>query len=319
MFQRVLNGLNTFGICTEVLMPYAKQKDSPHKPSAAALKDAARRAERWRVTWIRHWAVNRKVDPEEFHALKQALARGHPVACGLRWPKISTGDDRLLQVPPANRVEDGHSVSFVGYENDTSKPGGGIFRIRNSWGPQWGQDGYGVMSYAYVRDYLNDALWLEWGPPHSEVPKERFQANALPVRASHRCEVSTQAMKPWGSGMWYHGEQLFCRAEPKGFVEVEFHVKKAGRYRLCVEGSVAPDYGIIRIGLDGKPTGPLFDLYSGMVGPSGSLELGDHELAATKHTIRFTSVGKNAVSGNFWFGVSAVDLLATRQELINTD
>ena len=66
--------------------------------------------------------------------------------------------------------------------------------------------------------------------------------------------------------------------------------------------------------LDGKPTGRQFDLYSGMVGPSGPLELGVHDLAATKHTIRFTAVGKNAVSENFWFGISAIDLLATTQE-----
>jgi hypothetical protein len=314
LFQRVVNGLNTFGICTEDLMPYAKKRDFPRKPSAAALKDAARRAERWRVIWIRHWAVKRRVSPEEFHALKQALARGHPIACGLRWPKSSTGGDRLLQVPPADKVEDGHSISLVGYEDDASQPSGGIFRFRNSWGPKWGKDGYGIMSYAYVRAYLNDALWLEWGPPHSELPRERFQANVLPVHARFRCDVSTQAMKPWGSGMWSHGKQLFCRAEPKGFVEIEFQVKKTGRYRLRVEGTVAPDYGIIRIAVDGRPTGRTFDLYSGMVGPSGPLELGVHNLAATKHRIRFTAIGKNAVSDNFWFGVSAIDLLAPTQE-----
>src|SRR5215472_12786800 len=47
LFQRVVNGLNAFGICTEQLMPYAKKKDSPYRPSAAARKDAAGRAERW--------------------------------------------------------------------------------------------------------------------------------------------------------------------------------------------------------------------------------------------------------------------------------
>jgi hypothetical protein len=123
-----------------------------------------------------------------------------------------------------------------------------------------------------------------------------------------------QEMKPWGSGMWSQGKQLFCRAEPKGFVEVEFRVKTAGRYRVCVQGTVAPDYGIVRIALDGKPAGPAFDLYSGMVGPSGPLELGVHDLAATEHRIRFTSVGKNAVSADYWFGVSAVDLLAPTQK-----
>jgi hypothetical protein len=114
--------------------------------------------------------------------------------------------------------------------------------------------------------------------------------------------------------MWSQGKQLFCRADAKGFVEVEFHVRKPGRYRVCIQATVAPDYGIIRIALDGKPTGPQFDLYSGMVAPSGPLELGIHDLAATKHTIRFTAVGKNAVSESFCFGVSAIDLLATKQD-----
>ena len=82
---------------------------------------------------------------------------------------------------------------------------------------------------SYVRAYLNDALWLEWGPPHCEVPIERFQVNALTIRARSRCDVSTQDMKPWGSGLWSHGKQLFCRAEQEGLVAVEFHVKKAGR------------------------------------------------------------------------------------------
>jgi hypothetical protein len=312
LFQRVVNGLNTFGICTEELMPYAKTKDSPSRPSPAALKDAAERAERWRVVWIRHWAVKRRAGPEELHALKQALAGGHPVACGLRWPKNSKGDDSLLAVPAADKVEDGHSIAVVGYEDDPKQPGGGTFRIRNSWGPKWGRGGYGILSYAYVREYLNDALWLEWGPPHSEAPLERFQVNELPVRARSRCEVSTQDMKPWGSGMWAHGKQLLCRAERNGFVEVEFRVNKTGRFRVAVEGTVAPDYGVVRASLDGKPTGPPHDLYSGMVGPSGPLELGVHDLEAGEHRIRLTAVGKNAVAENFWFGFSTVDLLAAR-------
>jgi hypothetical protein len=81
-----------------------------------------------------------------------------------------------------------------------------------------------------------------------------------------------------------------------------------------VEGTVAPDYGIIRIALDGKQTGPSFDLYSGQVGPSGPLELGVHNLAATEHRMRFTAIGKNSVSESFSFGVSTIDLLAVARE-----
>jgi hypothetical protein len=75
-----------------------------------------------------------------------------------------------------------------------------------------------------------------------------------------------------------------------------------------------PDYGIIRMALDGKAVGPAFDLYSGMVGPSGPLELGVHDLPEGEHRFRWASVGKNAVSDHYWFGISAVDLLPTSQD-----
>ena len=72
-----------------------------------------------------------------------------------------------MAVPPPNEVSDGHSIAFVGYEDNPKLNGGGAFRFRNSWGSQWGQGGYGLMSYAYARAYANDAVWLEFGLPET--------------------------------------------------------------------------------------------------------------------------------------------------------
>ena len=96
-------------------------------------------------------------------AIKKAFAHGHPVACGLRWPKDLKGYE-LIQVPPPNAVFDGHSIALVGYVDD-AQDNGGVFLFRNSWGPKWGKNGYGSMSYAYTRAYANDVVWLELGPP----------------------------------------------------------------------------------------------------------------------------------------------------------
>jgi hypothetical protein len=54
------------------------------------------------------------------------------------------------------------------------------------------------------------------------------------------------------------------------------------------------------------------DLYSGRICPAGSLELGTYELAAGKHRLSVTAVGKNAVSENYFFGLDAVDLIAAK-------
>jgi hypothetical protein len=233
------------------------------------------------------------------------------VACGLRWPKALKGH-AMLEVPPPAEVFDGHSIALVGYDDDSKKPGGGTFQFRNSFGPGWGAAGYGVMSYAYVRAYANDALWLRLGPPGSELPAERFEAEVMTVLAAQKCGTSSQGTAPWGGPLWSRGEHLFCRAAQGGFVELGFEVKKAGRYRVRVLATAAPDYGILRASVDGmKPAGD-FDLYAGRVCPSGPLELGTHTLAAGKHRVRFTAAGKNAVSTNTFLGLDAVDLLTAR-------
>ena len=70
----------------------------------------------------------------QFLGLKRALAKGHPVACGLRWPKSLKGSAILSDNPPGG-VVDGHSIVLTGYADDPAAPGGGTFRFRNSFGP----------------------------------------------------------------------------------------------------------------------------------------------------------------------------------------
>jgi hypothetical protein len=311
MFYKAVHGLNALGICTEESMPYADRSDAKRRPSEKALADAKERSGRWKVEWIRRWDLQRTLTDAEIRHVKQALAQGHPVACGFRWPKAMKGHE-ILAVPPRDKVFDGHSVGLVGYEEDASKPGGGVFWFRNSNGPRWGADGYGIMSFAYARAYANDALWLQFEAPHAEIPLERFEAEAMAVLARDKCSTNRQKMDEWGGRMWSKGEQLFCAAEKGGFVELGFTVRKAGRYRLRVLASAGPDFGRIRAALDGKALEPEFDLHCGRVSPAGSLELGTHEFSAGAHRLRFTAIGKNAASTNFFFGLDAVDLLSSK-------
>jgi hypothetical protein len=308
MFYEAVHGLNRLGICREALMPEVESGHGRHVPSPAALADAKQQSNRWKVHWIKRWDLKRPLDDLQLHAIKAALAHGHPVACGLRWPKQLKGYE-LLAVPPPNAVSDGHSIALVGYV-DGPQENGGVFLFRNSWGPHWGKNGYGSISYAYTRTYANDALWLELGAPDSEVPLQRFEAAALPVVASGRCQCHVQDMADWERALWSRGKQLFCGAEKGGHVELAIHVNKAGRYRLRVLATAAPDFGTIRVALDEKWLPPHFDLYCGRVSPAGSLELGSHDLTPGQHRIRFASIGKDAASTGYAFGIDAIDLLS---------
>jgi hypothetical protein len=45
----------------------------------------------------------------------------------------------------------GHAVPLIGYIDDASQPGGGVFIVQNSWGTGWGYKGYFYMPYSVLR------------------------------------------------------------------------------------------------------------------------------------------------------------------------
>ena len=53
----------------------------------------------------------------------------------------------------------GHAVVAVGFDDSIEiGPSKGAFIIRNSWGEEWGENGYGYLPY----DYLLNGLALDW-------------------------------------------------------------------------------------------------------------------------------------------------------------
>jgi hypothetical protein len=153
---------------------------------------------------------------------------------------------------------------------------------------------------------------MHFGPEGSEVPTWRYEAESLPVIARGHCETNPQKMQEFHSPMWSGGAQLFCAANDGGFVELGFDVGKPGRYRVCVQATAAPDSGIVRIRFPGAARAHDFDLYSGRVCPSGSLELGAFDFTARTYVLRFTSIGKNRSSEGFRFGIDAIELIAVK-------
>ena len=87
-----------------------------------------------------------KVDQTE-SAVKQAIAAGHPVILGilLRDSFHNVGADGVCVMtgPEAGW----HAVAIVGYNDETRR-----FKLQNSWGTQWGANGFFELDYAYVTD-----------------------------------------------------------------------------------------------------------------------------------------------------------------------
>ena len=160
-FSDLWKGFESYGICREADMPYASDFDPKVHPSEAALQHA-RQIRKLGLTlhWIKPWDPNKGLTDAEFAEVKQTLRRQWPVCGGFLWPKQERWNNGVLEMAPREGVRDGHSVLLVGFRDDPAQPGGGVFLVRNSGKGLRN----GAMSYEYVRAYMNDAVWIDYGP-----------------------------------------------------------------------------------------------------------------------------------------------------------
>jgi hypothetical protein len=164
-FSDLWKGFTAYGVCTEGDWPYQSKFDPDETPPPEALADAKTRLNfGLRLNWIKEWNVNTGLTEAHLAAIKRTLKEGWPVCGGLRWPKREQWVEDVLQLCAPDAVRDGHSILLVGYRDDDAQPGGGVFIFRNT--SNAGRDGF--MPYAYARDYMNDAAWID--SPAGSVP-----------------------------------------------------------------------------------------------------------------------------------------------------
>jgi len=113
---------------------------------------------------------------------------------------------------------------------------------------------------------------------------------------------------------WSAGSQLWFRARTAGqTVDLAFGVARAGTYRVDAGVTMAPDYGIVTLSLDGQPLVSGFDGYqhgtaSGTVDVAPVVLTGGMPLTAGTHTLTIAVTGRNPASSGAFAGVDYLDL-----------
>lgn len=172
LLQSCFQALETYGVCRDVLWPYAPVQAAPVFGSSAAGRvefppKTREDAEKRRMTH----GLYRLGTPNNVDEIRSFLAganerRPMPVVVTVdffegcdgetyKFPETETdAEGHLVAV---NELKGRHGLLIVGYMDSSAYAGGGYFIIRNSLGAGWGNRGYGKLPYAYLECFAREA------------------------------------------------------------------------------------------------------------------------------------------------------------------
>ena len=172
LLQSCFQALETYGVCRDVLWPYAPVQAAPVFGSSAAGRvefppKTREDAEKRRMTH----GLYRLGTPNNVDEIRSFLAganerRPMPVVVTVdffegcdgetyKFPETETdAEGHLVAV---NEWKGRHGLLIVGYMDSSAYAGGGYFIIRNSLGAGWGNRGYGKLPYAYLECFACEA------------------------------------------------------------------------------------------------------------------------------------------------------------------
>jgi C1A family cysteine protease len=133
-----MKALNKYGAANESVWPYLIPKFKT-KPTVGVYTDGAK-----------HQVTEYLSVKQDLASLKTTLSQGYPVVFGFSvYSSFETAAVATTgTVPLPKKTESllgGHAVVLVGYDDATAR-----FTVRNSWGTEWGKNGYFTMPYSYV-------------------------------------------------------------------------------------------------------------------------------------------------------------------------
>lgn len=133
-----IKSVHKLGVPLEEYWPYDIDKFAD-KPSDEAF-----------IVAHKHVAIKYQRLEKDIHQFKQCLMNGDPFVFGfLVYESFETEEVATTGMMPIPKEDEkilgGHAVMAVGFDDDKQ-----CFIIRNSWGDEWGLDGYFYMPYEFM-------------------------------------------------------------------------------------------------------------------------------------------------------------------------
>ena len=164
--RTTMGAMVLFGVPPEGYWPYTDdEKKFDQEPMAFCYAFAQNYQT---LKYFRHDPPGTKPDAVLTNA-KNYLAKGHPGMFGFTVYNSIEQAESSGKIPfPSSKekIEGGHAVVAVGYDDKMKIKNTygkvettGALLIRNSWGKEWGEKGYGWLPYEYVVKGLAEDFW----------------------------------------------------------------------------------------------------------------------------------------------------------------
>lgn len=148
-----------------------------------------------------------------------------------------------------------------------------------------------------------------WTPVASAKVKGVIEGESLKVLSKTGGDPQEQDMTGFGDSWSNDAHLWWINAKPGDKLDLGLPVGKDGKYKIGMQLTKAPDYGIVQFYLDGQKMGQALDLYHPSVAASGLMQFGQHQLTAGTHKLTIEVLGANEKAvKNYMSGLDYVKL-----------
>lgn len=203
--------------------PYTDQ-DCTRQPNQQLMQEASQ----YKMRGFNRLSEGDRNNALDLRAIKENLAQGAPVVIGMMvgpsFMQPMMGQD-VWNPEPDDQSQmgfGGHAMCVVGYD-DTKY--GGSFLIMNSWGSQWGNNGFAWVRYNHFKYFVREAYGLE--------PMQKVRAAA---NQSFECQIGLVAVTYDGKKTVPAG-YIPLRSSGDNRFETVSPVKLGTRFKMEVKNS----------------------------------------------------------------------------------
>ena len=216
--NRAMDFMSQKGSVPYEQFPYS-DKDCSRQPDQQML-DQARQ---FRMRGSNRLTVGSSTDKIDLRAIKENLSQGAPVVIGMMvggsYMQPMMGQDvwNPTQDDGAMMGFGGHAQCVVGYDDAKY---GGSFLIMNSWGPQWGNNGFAWVRYKHFTYFVREAYGLEAMPAVGAAAAKPFEGEVGLVQVSFNGKKNVA------------GEYIPLKKSAEHVFETTSQVKRGTRFKM---------------------------------------------------------------------------------------